>query len=214
MLDGAGLFDRSSMHLLMAKDGYDVLSICRGKEVWLALLTQTLGSVSGLSVVRALKQLDAVPSVVMVMKDADPPSLRAATAAGCDEVLVEPIDVNLLTATVARMLGVATRQDVRVLTRLRCETSDPERRKMAIGTAIDISASGMRVETEGDFRVDESLSAEFYLPGSNEPCMVACKVVRRHDEDNLLTYGLKFMGMPTGLAGRIVAFVNKRQSPT
>src|ERR1700722_14586364 len=69
MLDGAGLFDRASMHLLMVRDGYDVLGLCRGREVPLVLLTQTLGNVSGLSVVRALRHLPEVPRIMMVLKD-------------------------------------------------------------------------------------------------------------------------------------------------
>ena len=93
MLDGAGLFDRASMHLLLAKDGYEAMSLCRTREVDLVILQQTMGGVSGISVCRALKQVErAHRASSMVLDQGERPATGAtAEAAGADPgMLVVP----------------------------------------------------------------------------------------------------------------------------
>lgn len=212
MLDGAGLFDRASMHLLLVKDGHQAMSLCRNRTVDLAILQQTMGGVSGVSVCRALKQGPAAPRIILVLDDRDAPQRRTAAAAGADGVLVRPLEAHALVTLAAQVLGVATREDVRVLTRLRCGAAQSGR-QMIIGTAIDISSSGLRVEADTVLRESENVIAEFFLPGSSDPCVVDCQVMRVERGEVMYTYGLRFLSPGADLIQRVRDFVTTRQRP-
>jgi len=208
MLDGAGLFDRASMHLLLVKDGHQAISVCRGRSVDLAILQQTMGGVSGISVCRALKQAPSTPRIIVVLDDQDAPLRRNAEAAGADGILVRPLEPLALVNLAAQVLGVAAREDVRVLTRLRCETSIAGR-DMIIATAIDISSSGLRVETDSPLRQGERVTAEFFLPAG--ACVVKCEVMRVERGPTANEYGLRFIALSPELTQRLRDFINTRQ---
>jgi DNA-binding response OmpR family regulator len=212
MLDGAGLFDRASMHLLLAKDGYDALSLCRHRAVDLVILQQTMGAVSGLSVCRTIKHADQPPPVILILDQSDAPERRAAERAGADAVLVLPLEPDVIVHSAAVVLGIAAREDVRVLTRLRCQASGAEK-ELIMGTATDISASGMCVETNAALRQGDIVNAEFFLPGSSEACAAACQVMRVDPHADGVSCGLRFTDLNPALSRRLRAFVNARQRP-
>ena len=209
MLDGSGLFDRASMHLLLVKDGHEAMSLCRARPVDLAILQQTMGGVSGISVCRALKQSASAPGIILVLDDNDAPLRRTVEAAGADGILVRPLEPEALVNLAAEVLGVAAREDVRVLTRLRCETTLPGR-DMIIATAIDISSSGLRVESDATLRQGEKVSAEFFLPGSSSPCVARCEVMRGERGEITNTYGLRFVEPGSEVSRRVSEFVSTR----
>lgn len=212
MLDGSGLFDRSSMHLLLVKDGHEALSLCRSRAVDLAIFQQTMGGVSGVSVCRALKKIPASPRIILVLDNTDAPLRRSAEAAGADGVLVRPLEPRALVTLAAHVLGIAAREEVRVLTRLRCAATLPGR-EMVIGTAVDISSSGLRVEADTALKQDETVTAEFFLPGSSAPCVVTCQVMRVDRSETTYVYGLRFLNSNADLTQRVREFVSTRQRP-
>jgi len=86
--------------VVQAYDGKQALAIAEAERLDLILLAQQLPTLSGLSLLRRLREnakLECLPIVIMVGQD--PETYRApAIAAGCDDFLLKPIDFDRLDA--------------------------------------------------------------------------------------------------------------------
>ena|ERR1700742_5009518 len=108
---------RFLLKCLLVARGFDVLEAVNGEEAievterlrpGLILMDISLPRLDGLTATRRMRELSTLREVpIILLTGHAEPSWRAkALDAGCDDLLVKPLDINLLERVVARHLSV------------------------------------------------------------------------------------------------------------
>ncbi len=83
-----------------------------------------------------------------------------------------------------------------------------------VGTAISLSAGGLRFRSEGAFAADTLLSLQLRLPGAAEPAALSGRIVWHQLQASGVTeVGVEFLDVTEtqrALIDQLVAFLNKR----
>ena len=87
----------------LASSGEEALDIVQDREVHLALLDMHMPSMTGLEVLRLLRQMRELP-VILVSADADAGLIRQAQQARAYSVIPKPVSKNVVIYTVVRAL--------------------------------------------------------------------------------------------------------------
>jgi CheY-like chemotaxis protein len=88
---------------LLASCGEEALDIVQDEEIHLALLDMHMPSMTGLEVLRLLRQVRELP-VILVTADADAGLIRQAQQARAYSVIPKPVSKNVLIYTMVRAL--------------------------------------------------------------------------------------------------------------
>lgn len=207
-----GLFTRASINLLDVADGFAMLTLCKHEHIDLVLLDLNDNPTTTAALCRTLRSLERAPGVLVLSRTLDKGALKQVRHAGAGEVLTHEATAQEVIEGSARLLGVPLREDVRILTRLRVEASASHGTHMILGTIIDISLSGVLVETSSKAEPNDVLSAEFYLPGDKKQIALMAKVARVVPAgDGLRHLGLRFVQGQHDASSRIKTFIDSRQ---
>jgi TonB family protein len=130
---------------------------------------------------RLIRQLREHPgtrrsSILVVTDPAGSSSGQEALESGANLVLAAPVDPTLWDARLARLLAVPTRLRVRFPVRVR--RLDPSWDGIFTASALDLSLTGMLVESETAIPAGEEVELRFTLPGAAEEIQLAACVVR------------------------------------
>lgn len=130
-------------------------------------------------------------------------------SAGCNDVVVRPLQRAELDEKVARLTSIPSRRELRTMTRL--EVSLENEGRFVLGRSLNISATGMLLEvdqvmSEGRMRVN------FYLPGDPKPMKVDAEVLRAEFVGTMAKYGVRFLEVDDEQKERIERFVNRLRS--
>lgn len=204
-------FNRDGVDVQEVRSGADLYGLCRKQTVDLVILEETLDNVSARSVCRTLKSLDHAPMVIIVVESTNPDLIDDAKDAGADEVIVGAFDGRSLSERSARLLGVKTREAVRILTRLRVKNAGDEG-LILLGTIVDISVSGMLVETNSVIERGAQLLAEFYLSGQQSQVLLYAEAMRVDIRGDQRSVGMRFSAGQEDAIVPIEAFVHARSA--
>ena len=140
--------------------------------------------------VRLMRRDSATRDVatVVAFRGADPPRERELTASGAHAVLRLPAGQEW-DGCLARLLPLAARHEVRVPVRFRVATTIAATAQAMQGSALDVSETGMLLESP-DLEVGSELHLAFQLPGGSGLVAARGRVVRRTDSAR---FGIEFM---------------------
>lgn len=203
-------FAKDTVNLLEAVDAAELVNVCRKRTIDLVIVPESFGGVSARNVCRTLKTLDKPPIVMIVVSSKDERVVDEMRQARADEVITGAFDGRSLIERSARLLGVSTREPVRILSRLRVQSSGNAPGPILLGTIIDISTSGMLVETGSKFYVGDEISAEFYLHGQLTQLSMTAKVMRVEEKGEHRHVGMRFLEQQEDQVAQIDAFVQTR----
>ncbi len=97
------IMEPQGFRTLLASCGEEALDIVQGEEVHLALLDMHMPSMTGLEVLRLLRQMRDLP-VILVTADATASLIRQAQQARAYSVIPKPVSKNVVIYTVVRAL--------------------------------------------------------------------------------------------------------------
>ena len=125
--------------------------------------------------------------------------------AGINDVIFPSTPAEVMLETFRRQISVPRRRDASTLARVR-KAGRPE--PAHLGSAVNVSRTGVLIEVEQEFSVGDELETEFFLADDPEP--VAAKVVVRRAafdaERRRRNYGLSFSKMSEGDRERLLRF--------
>jgi uncharacterized protein (TIGR02266 family) len=107
----------------------------------------------------------------MVTKGVDEADFERCWLAGCDDIVVKPINRNYFLAIANKYLGISYRNSPRFIARLRIHYG-PDSEKLLSGYIVNVSTGGVFIETEKSLPVNTLLTIEFILPENN---VIHCK---------------------------------------
>lgn len=99
-----GLFEPAGFRTLLAGDGEEALEIVRCEEVHLLLLDMHMPKLTGLEVLRLVKQFKALLPCIILSADADEALVQQAEQAQAFSVLAKPVSRMKITCTVEMAL--------------------------------------------------------------------------------------------------------------
>ncbi|MCM2359779.1 MAG: response regulator [Geobacteraceae bacterium] len=170
----------------LSRDAFDVQVAHNGKEVLDALAQGTpnlifmdlfMPDMNGDECCRMIKADPArrqIP-IVMVTSSGREEDLRRCRDAGCDDIILKPINREHFMETAKRFLQIEERAAPRYMARLRIHFGQDDANLLADYT-INLSTGGVFLETTRLMPAETPLIAEFVLPSNNVTIRCKAKV--------------------------------------
>lgn len=175
----------AQLTLLSAGSGSDALSLVRAAPPDLIFMGATLPDLSGVECCRRIKSdqnLAKIP-VVILSHSTRPTDIAAYRQAGCDEVLLKPINRHLFFETARAFLGVHLWTEDRFLTRIPVEFGLWGKARQSAVT-YDINIGGIFVESKEVFSVGMNVELLLPLPGRAQPIRCHAMVAWANTAEN------------------------------
>ena len=94
------------VNLLWAKDGLEAVDMCRkNHDINIVLMDIQLPEMNGFDATRLIKSENKNLAVIAQTAYASPNEIKAATDAGCDDIMVKPINKNILLRKIAERIS-------------------------------------------------------------------------------------------------------------
>ncbi|HJV33929.1 TIGR02266 family protein [Geomonas sp.] len=170
----ASFLDRKEFELIYARSGVEALKIAHEARPELILMDFYLPDMNGDRCCRVIKEsleLRGTP-LVMVTAGVDEQDFEKSWAAGCDDIIVKPINGHYFRAVVRKYLPVTERQEPRYVARLHVRYRQREQDLVLDDYSINLSTGGLFLETVRVLEVGTALKLSFQLPEREQ--MVVC----------------------------------------
>jgi len=162
-------FRRDKFELLVARTGEQAFEMVETHRPDLVLLDLFMPGMRGDECCRRIKddsRLRSIP-VILVAPGGGPEELEKCRAAGCDDVLLNPIDRHYLLTAARKFFSVSERTAPRVAARLRISYGVGARRLLS-NYSVNLSTGGVFLESDEPLPEDTPLTLEIFLPARDE----------------------------------------------
>ncbi len=207
-------YRKMGMRVWTAKNFNTVEKHLLNREISLILINLDQLNMDGVSLVQYLKTHKKFKDIPVVAASVQTGRLRRkVNAAGVDEYIEQPIPRDLFIEKVKSFLSQATRSSDRVATSFDAELKYSD--EFILSTVLDISPTGILVET--DYRTEKEVPVQIKmkLPGYKRAFVLGAQVVRQEAEKAESGYktALRFSNVSTETKRKIEKFVlqNKMQ---
>ncbi len=187
------LFGRGGIIVLPAPSSEEVLALHRDQQADLIIIDHDLPVMGGAQLCSKIRSDVALRDVSLIMIcDRTGPGLEESQRAGANAILTGPLDAGELFSKVSHLLMVQDRIAVRMP--LRITVNGRDRQTTFVGMSLDISVSGMFIESGRILQQGERLECSFTVSG--HAVTVGCIVVRTQEGPRgTFQYGLKFLSL-------------------
>ena len=178
--------------LLEAHTGSQGLKLAREHHPHLILFPTNLGDLDGAAFCKAIREDPGTrhASLLLVVSNDSDEAVRRVMQAGANDFLTMPLRHWDLDHKLSIFLNIETRKTVRILVQTQVYT--PVNRGFLLGTSINVSASGLLLESHAVFAEGASMHLRFFLPGIPKQIDAEARVVRVEKHPGVLRYGLHF----------------------
>jgi CheY-like chemotaxis protein len=144
-------------------------------------------------------------SLLLIADEGDEAVAALSLAAGCNDVIHRPFDEADLDDRVGRLAAVPVRKELRTLVKL--ELSMERAGQFFLGHSLNVSSSGILVQTNQILAPEARVNIQFYLQNDPVPMRVEAQVVRAEFLGGAARYGMKFLGVRGDDFRRLAAFI-------
>lgn len=206
------LLNRQNLQIFTATSGPEAIDIHKKEHVDLILLDLNMPNMNGDEVCRIIRSSDTLKSVaiIMVTTSSRKEDVEACMNAGANDYITKPINATELLNKVGRYLDIQHRQSLRVLSRV--EVKAQKGNKEFLSYAVNISSTGMLLESSDSISVGDLIKTALFLPGSFHAIKVEGTVVRKVENGagKMPNYGVKFLNITEEDRGIIERYVNSK----
>lgn len=163
-------FRRAGVTLLVARSGQETVELVRSERPHLVFMDLFMPGMNGDAACRVIKDdplLRKTP-VVMVTHGGREEDLDRCRLAGCDEIVLKPINRHQFLETARRFLAIAARTAPRIKAKLQVRYGLHEEHLLS-NYSLNISTGGLFLETSEPLQEDAPLVLEFVLPDRKDP---------------------------------------------
>ena len=193
---------RPGVTVLEAESGRVALDIHRREKVDLIFLDFAMPGLDGEELARRIRADAALRDVFIVMMSDDTrDGIRArALAAGANDVLPKRFNVMELHTRVQKLVQAATRKATQLLAQIEPPSGSASLGPF-IGRIVNLSTTGLLLETDADVDLGRDLVVTFSVPGSRTTVRAQARVMRRVPGPGPPKWGLRFTS--TDQVGRL-----------
>ncbi len=192
---------RDECELMFADSGIAAYEIASEERPDLIFMDVALPELSGDECCRRLKahqELRNIP-VILVAHGDRPEELQCCERAGCDDILLKPLNRQLLVEAGRRHLHVSQRNAPRVPLKLSVHYGVGDEERQLHEYSINVSTGGLFIETDEPPPALTPLRLEFFLPGQERPIRCRGQVAWLNAED-----GQQHPRLPKGMGVQFV----------
>lgn len=142
---------------------------------------------------------------IVLLLDVHSEEFPESFLAGINDVVFPSTPVPVMLETFRRQVSVPRRRDASTLARVRgARPSDPPH----LGSAVNVSLSGLLIEVQHEIAVGDTIDVEFFLAGDPDPIAATARVRRAAFDSERLrrNYGVSFVSMPDRDRDRLARF--------
>lgn len=202
-----GLLARRGDAVVVVPTGAAAITLLPSGRARLVILQQHLGDMDVPHFCRIVRGGESTRSVsiLLIADDGDEAVSALSLAAGCNDVIHRPIDEADLDERVSRLAAVPVRKELRTLVKL--ELSMERAGQFFLGHSLNVSSSGILVQTNQILAPEARVNIQFYLQNDPVPMRVEARVVRAEFLGGAARYGMKFVGVADDDSQRLSAFI-------
>jgi len=204
-------FARIGWEILNARDGRTAISRLQQDRPDLVVLSDRLPDMTGIEACRRIRSLgpDRPVPVIVLLDGVSGAVIREYEKIGCDDYVLRPADPGALLERISRLLRVAYRRGPRLLVIMETICSDTQ--NLIFGNILNLSESGVFVETNDPVEPGTTLDLELILPGSRDLLLIKGKVARQHKLAGKVRYGLgvQFRELDPGSRSAIQSYIER-----
>jgi len=181
---------RPGLTVFEAQSGRQALDVHRRERVDLIFLDFAMPGLDGEEVARRIRADPALRdvSIVMVADDARDTTRARSLKAGANDFLSKPIPLSEIQARIQRLIDVAARKTTKLL----AQVEAPGGPASFIGRIVNLSTSGLLLETDAEVDLGRELALTFSLPGSDSRVHAGARVVRKAPGQGSAKWGVRF----------------------
>lgn len=203
--------NRANIKIFAARSGHEAIEIYRKELPDIVVLEFNLSDLTGIEVCKGLSMSALKKSpVLMVVEKGNAEILKACRDAGFDDFIFKPLNQKELLMKVGNLLNIPQREDFRILMKIKVEGK--REKSFFMGSTIDISTSGMLLETQhDDINVGDNLECNFFLPWKLKAVNISCEITRKTRGKDGFRYGVRFTGLDSFLKKEIEEYIKKKE---
>lgn len=193
----APVLDRQRLEVIQVTSAEDATKLAHSDRLDLIVLEAEPTTMSFEEIVRLIRSQSSASNKASLLVLARPErtdEARRLIGHGINRVMVADDPPELIGRRVAELLDIAPRTTFRFSTRLLVEVADGA--DEALGAIVNVSASGMLVETDIEFVPGQHVVISIDVADQDEPLVVKAEVVRQADpdRDGVDGIGVRFLG--------------------
>ncbi len=204
-------FARIGWQIWNARNGKSGIARIREDRPDLVVLSDELPDMPGIEVCRRIRSVgpEKPPSVIVLLDGISGSKIREYTQIGCDDYVLRPVEPGVLMERISRILRVAYRRGPRLLVIM--ETVASNSHSQIFGNIINLSETGLFVETNDAVEPGTILDVELKLPGGKDAIVIKGKVARLHRLAGKVQYGLgvQFQEMASRTREAILSYIER-----
>ncbi len=205
--------DRADMRIFPASSNEEALNLHREERASLItvhLQREGLDTQKFCSRIRDDHRLSKASVIILCHDEAA--ALDFGSHCRANAIMIKPVSPDRFTQTVRRLLTIAARTAYRVLLSITVDAAGP--RGPFFCRSINMSPSGLLIETEQAVEIGSRVSCSFYLPGRQQ-IRSACEVVRMEQQpaksgDRANRFGIRFLDLRPEEKTAIEAFIAEK----
>lgn len=158
-------FEREEFELLFARSGKEALRVAQEAKPDLIFMDLYMPEMDGDECCQIMKKNDSLRHipVIMVTSGVGQEDFEQCWQAGCDDIIVKPINQHYFNAIVKKYLPVTERKSARFIARLRVEYG-PDQESLLDDYSVNVSMGGLFLETVKPLPEESRLTLSFTLP--------------------------------------------------
>jgi CheY-like chemotaxis protein len=186
---------RRGHSIVEAHTGSQGLEQARAHRPHLVLFSYHLGDMNADAFCRAVREDDRTRRTSLLLVVATEPEeiVRRVLGAGANAVITMPLQNAELDEKLATYLNIESRKSVRVIVHTRVQAQSPA--GFFLCTSVNLSASGMLLESHAAYAPGTPMDLRFFLPGHPHQIETASHIVRVEEHRGTKCYGVRFDAM-------------------
>ncbi len=207
------VLNRSDVHIFTATSARDALEIHKNVAVDLMIIDLDMPGISGDQLCTVVRSDPALKETAIIMVTRPRKTdIERCKRCGADEYITKPI----IPETLMQKAGILLKVPVRKAYRVQVRTSIRAEKDGEVFNAflVDISTSGILMETEQQLKVGDVARCTFFLPGS-PAVTVSGEVVRKSEKlgSPAIQYGLQFKDISKNAEQIVDKYVKSQVKP-
>jgi uncharacterized protein (TIGR02266 family) len=209
-------FDREQFSLILANNGLEAVSLIREERPDLVFMDLHMGDMDGdkcCQIIKSDSELYRIP-IIMVTDGVDEEEFERSWSAGCDDIVIKPINRLYFQAITKKYLKIQFRKTPRHIARIRVHFGTNQE-TLLTDYAINVSTGGVFIETEATLPVDTLLEVEFILPQDVETIRCEARVAWLNRPEHMVNpnlpigMGLQFVNLSPNDMKAIREYIKK-----
>ena len=204
----APVLDRHKLEVVQVAAPENSVELARSERFDLVIFDAeprqvTLGEV--VAMIRDERSVSRLTSLLVLAEHRNADAARRLIGRGVNRVMLLDDPPKLIDKEVADLLHIAPRANIRLATRLRTSVADGT--EEVLGEVVNLSLSGLLVQTDMLFEMGEQVVVSIYPGDRDDPVVAKAEVTRRglSERGGVDGFGIRFLSFAADGELRIVA---------